>query len=178
MLEARSLLVGARAADLYAGTGTQGLEALSRGAEHCLFVERRADAVQLLHENLAKTGLAARAEVRCAAVGAVLQEWARAGETAARFDLILDDPPFAFSRAPESRAALEAEMALAGRFLHPGHARLVLRFEKKVQPPAPPGLALVRHWTDGPHAFAFYGQSTAAFAGTLPSCPPLTQENA
>ncbi|MFH0939729.1 MAG: RsmD family RNA methyltransferase, partial [Planctomycetota bacterium] len=64
ILDSMSLIVDARVADLYAGTGTLGIEALSRGAEHCLFVEKRSDAVQLLHENLAKTKLAAKAEVR------------------------------------------------------------------------------------------------------------------
>jgi len=156
ILDAMGLLVDARVADLYAGTGTLGLEALSRGAEHCLFVEKRPDGVKLLHENLVKTKLATKAEVRCAAVGGVLQELAAAGPDQRRFDLILYDPPFAFSRDAESRAALEAELALAGRLLYPGHARLVLRCERKAAPPAPAGLAMVRHWADGPHALAFY----------------------
>src|SRR5258708_2128017 len=63
ILDAANLLVDARVADFYAGTGTQGIEALSRGAEYCLFVEKRADAGKLLRENLAKTKLAPRAEV-------------------------------------------------------------------------------------------------------------------
>jgi 16S rRNA G966 N2-methylase RsmD len=73
-----------------------------------------------------------------------------------RFDLILYDPPFSFSREAATRAAAETEMALAGSLLYPGHARLVLRLEAKADPPAPPGLALARSWADGPHAFAFY----------------------
>src|SRR5437016_5863877 len=76
MLDAAGLLLDARVADLYAGTGTQGIEALSRGAEKCLFVERRSDAAALLRENLAKTRLADRGDVRCADVNALLRELA------------------------------------------------------------------------------------------------------
>jgi 16S rRNA (guanine966-N2)-methyltransferase len=154
MLEAQALLLDANAADLYAGAGTQGIEALSRGAARCVFSEQNSAAVRLLHENLAKTSLAARAAVHCAPVTSVLNDLAASGSQP--FDLIFYDPPFVFSRAPESRAACETELALAGRLLYPGHARLILRCEKIVQPPAPKGLELARHWTDGPHAFVFY----------------------
>jgi len=156
ILEASSLIHDASVADLYAGTGTQGIEALSRGAEKCVFVERRREAVALLKENLAKTRLEDRAAVHCGAVGAFLAAQVADAGNAVRFDLVLYDPPFSFSRESSSRYAAEAEMSLASRLLYPGHARLVLRCEKKAEPPAPSGLELVRHWADGPHAFAFY----------------------
>ncbi|HYF49817.1 MAG TPA: RsmD family RNA methyltransferase [Planctomycetota bacterium] len=162
MLDAASLLLDARVADFYAGAGTQGIEALSRGAEFCLFVERRTDAVALLKENLAKTRLADKAEVRCGEVTSVIHERLRTLKDAERFDLILYDPPFVFSADDAQRKACEAEMALAGRLLFPGYARLVLRFEKKADPPQPEGLVLQRHWTDGPHAVAFYARSSPA----------------
>ncbi|HYG78707.1 MAG TPA: RsmD family RNA methyltransferase [Planctomycetota bacterium] len=153
ILESSTLILDARVADFYAGAGTQGIEALSRGAESCLFVERRPEAVALLKENLAKCRLAEKADVRCATVSSVISSLAESQ----KFDLILYDPPFSFSREDASRGEAEIEMALAGKLLYPGHARLVLRFEKKADPPAPAGLELTRHWTDGPHAFAFYG---------------------
>jgi 16S rRNA (guanine(966)-N(2))-methyltransferase RsmD len=158
MLDAASLLLDARVADLYAGTGTQGIEALSRGSEYCLFVEKRNDAVALLKENLAKVRLAEKAEVRCGEVTSVLNDKLRTLQDAQRLDLILYDPPFVFSADDESRKACETEMALAGKLLFPNHARLILRFEKKADAPKPEGLKLHRHWTDGPHAFAFYGR--------------------
>jgi 16S rRNA (guanine966-N2)-methyltransferase len=158
MLDAAGLLAGTRVADLYAGTGTQGIEALSRGAAYCLFVERRADAIKLLNQNLQKTRLAEFADVRCGLVTGVLNQLAAAASPPP-FDLILYDPPFAFSAGSDTRAAAEAEMALAGKLLALAPARLVLRFEKKAEPPAPAGLVLARHWTDGPHAFAFYQRS-------------------
>src|SRR5438105_7006423 len=74
ILESSTLILDARVADLYAGTGTQGIEALSRGAESCLFVEKRADAVKLLNENLEKTKLANRGTIRCTSVRNALEE--------------------------------------------------------------------------------------------------------
>src|SRR4051812_31188077 len=158
ILESSTLILDARVADFYAGAGTQGIEALSRGAEYCLFVERRPEAVKLLNENLAKTWLAEKAAARCATVAQVLAELQQKAPPE-KFDLILYDPPFSFSREDGTRPEAEAEMALAGKLLYPGHGRLVLRFEKKAEPPAPEGLQLARHWTDGPHAFAFFQQT-------------------
>jgi 16S rRNA (guanine(966)-N(2))-methyltransferase RsmD len=152
MLEAASLIHDTAVADLYAGTGTQGIEALSRGAESCVFVEQRPEAVALLKENLAKTRLAGRAVVQCCTTARFLSSC----QPTACFDLILYDPPFSFSREAGSRAEAEAELSRAGKLLYPGHARLVLRSEKKAAPPAPAGLELVRQWADGPHAFLFY----------------------
>ena len=158
ILDSAGLLLDARVADLCAGTGTQGIEALSRGAERCLFVERRKEAIALLNENLLKTKFADRAKVRCAEVATVLRELERSTlpESERRFDLILYDPPFSFVREDASRSDAENELALAGKFLYPNHGRLVLRFETKARIPLPQGLELVRHWKDGPHAFAFY----------------------
>ncbi|NOZ26641.1 MAG: 16S rRNA (guanine(966)-N(2))-methyltransferase RsmD [Chloroflexi bacterium] len=54
---------GCRFLDLFGGTGAVGIEALSRGAAHCTFVERDGRAVRTIRENLRDTGLAAGAEV-------------------------------------------------------------------------------------------------------------------
>lgn len=54
---------GAHFLDLFAGTGSVGIEALSRGAERAVFVEQGRKAVELIKENLALTGLADRAQV-------------------------------------------------------------------------------------------------------------------
>jgi len=151
ILDAAGLLHDSKVLDLYAGTGTLGLEALSRGAASCVFVERRDEAVKLLYENLAKTRLADRGEARVADVNRFLEGRSCTGP----FDLIFFDPPFAFSAEAAARPALESELALAGRMLSPT-GRLILRTEKKTVPPEVSGLALLRHWTDGPHALCFY----------------------
>ena len=80
---------GARVLDLFAGTGQLGIEALSRGAAHCTFVDRRSDAVKLVRENLELCGLSDRAQVLAGDAMAYLA--ARSG----RFDLIFLDPPYA-----------------------------------------------------------------------------------
>ena len=54
---------GSRFLDLFGGTGSVGIEALSRGAAEAVFVERSAAALRVLGENLRRTGLAARAHV-------------------------------------------------------------------------------------------------------------------
>lgn len=162
MLESSGLVAGARVLDLYAGAGTLGLEALSRGAAHVLFVERSAAAVELLRQNLSRTRLTERAEV-CCGEAAVKLELLNLARREARgctpFRLIFHDPPFAFSREAASRAALEAELVAAGRLLEDA-GRLILRCERKTSPPRADGLELVRHWQDGPHALCFYAAAT------------------
>ncbi|HEX8309446.1 MAG TPA: 16S rRNA (guanine(966)-N(2))-methyltransferase RsmD [Allosphingosinicella sp.] len=78
---------GLRVADLFAGTGALGLEALSRGAAHCTFIERERTALAAIERNIAALGAQARSEVRAGAVE-------RAGSPGEPFDLILMDPPY------------------------------------------------------------------------------------
>ncbi len=59
-----SLVQDTRWLDLFAGTGSVGIEALSRGAEWCLFLDTSRAAIQTIHENLRLTGLEESAEVR------------------------------------------------------------------------------------------------------------------
>ena len=53
---------GRRALDLFAGTGQLGIEALSRGARECVFVDLSRDSLRLVKENLRRCGLCARTE--------------------------------------------------------------------------------------------------------------------
>lgn len=76
-------LEGLKVADICAGTGALGLEALSRGAAHCTFVERDRSAIEALRTNIAKLGAAA--EVRAVAAE---------GFVGGPFDLVLIDPPY------------------------------------------------------------------------------------
>ena len=78
---------GLRVADLFAGTGALGLEALSRGAAYCTFVEKDRTALDTLQRNILKLGAADRADVRAQAVEHV--------PTPARpFDIVFMDPPY------------------------------------------------------------------------------------
>jgi len=93
-------LEGARVLDLYAGTGALGLEALSRGAASCVFVEGDAAALEVLQENLRRTRLAERAKVVRGRLPGALGRLA-----SGPFDLVLCDPPYA---APPWTALLTA----------------------------------------------------------------------
>jgi 16S rRNA (guanine966-N2)-methyltransferase len=81
---------GARALDLFAGSGAMGLEALSRGAASAVFVENDREACRVIQQNLEKLRLTG-ADVRCQdAVGALREEQARGR----RYDLVLVDAPY------------------------------------------------------------------------------------
>ncbi len=83
---------GAAVVDLYAGSGALGIEALSRGAESCVFVEQDRHAVSVIRENLETLRLEDRATVVQADVLSWLQ---RQSSEAPPFDLALIDPPYA-----------------------------------------------------------------------------------
>ncbi len=89
--------------DLYAGTGALGIEALSRGCDRAVFVEKDGRAVATIRENLRRTGLEKRAEVIRGEVNRVLERLRDRGRL---FRLILLDPPYRI-------AAAEAENVLA-----------------------------------------------------------------
>src|SRR3712207_9222642 len=77
--------------DLYAGTGALGIEALSRGCERAVFVERDGAALAAITENLRRTGFADRAEVIRGDVGRTLDRMVADGR---QFNLIFADPPY------------------------------------------------------------------------------------
>lgn len=78
---------GLSVADLFAGSGALGLEALSRGAATCLFVEQDRAALDTLRANVAALGAGGRADVRA---GSVLS----LGPARAPLDLVMMDPPY------------------------------------------------------------------------------------
>ena len=100
---------GRRVLDLFAGTGQLGIEALSRGAAAAVFVDRRAEAVRLIEDNLRLCRLEANTQVICGDAMAYL------GGVRQPFDLILLDPPY-------GEDLLERAVAQIARFdlLSPG----------------------------------------------------------
>jgi len=81
---------GAAVLDLFAGSGALGLEALSRGATSCVFVERDRHAVRVIQANLEKLPLTGTIVVNCDVAQALREERARRR----RHDLVLADPPY------------------------------------------------------------------------------------
>jgi 16S rRNA (guanine966-N2)-methyltransferase len=81
---------GAMALDLFAGSGAMGLEALSRGAASCVFVERDREACHVIQRNLEKLRLTGAVVENRGASAALRDERARGR----RYDLVLVDPPY------------------------------------------------------------------------------------
>ena len=80
---------GAAILDLYAGSGAVGIEALSRGAERVVFVERAQAALAVLRGNLEKLGISAGAQVRVSSAAAFLR-----GAKSGGFGIVFLDPPY------------------------------------------------------------------------------------
>ncbi|MGE5227504.1 MAG: 16S rRNA (guanine(966)-N(2))-methyltransferase RsmD [Planctomycetaceae bacterium] len=125
----------ARCLDLFAGTGAVGIEALSRGASHCTFVDRTRAATVAIRSNLRKARLEALAEVVTTDVVGFL---ARALPPEGPFDLVFLDPPYDIAIGP-----LQVCLgALAEGWLAPGEATVVMTRGHKSPLPAVP-----LHWT-------------------------------
>lgn len=107
---------GGEVLDLYAGTGALGLEALSRGCERAVFVERDGRAVSTIRENLRRAGFEGRAEVVRSGVERLLERRAEEDYNG-RFRLIFADPPYRIA-PDELEGVLErlgSALALGGR---------------------------------------------------------------
>ena len=76
--------------DAYAGTGAVGIEALSRGAERAIFVEKNRAAVEIIRENLHSLGIENRSEVFTGKAWNVLERLAA--------DIVFLDPPYELER--------------------------------------------------------------------------------
>lgn len=96
---------GALVADLFAGSGAVGIEALSRGAERCTFVETDRAALRALDTNIDTLGLADRVRV--------MRSDAIAAAAAIDADVVFADPPYDFDRWAELLGAVRADFVVA-----------------------------------------------------------------
>ena len=95
---------GRRVLDLFAGTGQLGIEALSRGAEQCVFVDASKEAARIIKENVSLTGFADRARVTQGDAMSFLTSCRE------KFGLAFLDPPYAsdlLDQALERMAAID-----------------------------------------------------------------------
>lgn len=104
-LESMGLIDDAVVADLFAGSGAMGIEALSRGAARCTFVERDRSALAALKVNLDALRLGDRATV----VTSDVMAWVPAMRGV---DLALVDPPYSFDAWPQLLALLQVDYVL------------------------------------------------------------------
>ncbi len=98
--------------DAYAGTGAVGIEALSRGAQRCTFVEKNRAAVEVIRDNLAALGLENRSEIYTGKSLAVLERITA--------DIVFLDPPYELAK--EYDAALAALGAAANKLVIVQHS--------------------------------------------------------
>lgn len=106
MLSSQGVVDGARVADLYAGSGALGIEAISRGADHVWFVESDRGAVRVIEDNLDTLGFVDRATVVRADVDTAVP-----GSLGPDLDLVVADPPYTFEAWPALLARLGPGLA-------------------------------------------------------------------
>jgi 16S rRNA (guanine(966)-N(2))-methyltransferase RsmD len=106
IIASRRELYGTRILDICAGTGSLGIEALSRGAASCTFIEQDRTVLTVLEKNLAKADLAVKGECLLLDVIKGLNHLSRNGKT---FDIVFFDPPYSsslYALVPEALSAL------------------------------------------------------------------------
>lgn len=88
----REDIYGATVLDLFSGSGSLGIEALSRGASRCFFNDKSKECFNCIKENLKHTNLYDKADISCLDYTEALASYRKKG---IKFDLILLDPPYA-----------------------------------------------------------------------------------
>lgn len=114
----RNLLEDARVLDLFSGSGSLGLEALSRGARSCVFVEQDPALLRLIARNAERCHLTDRCETMQA--DALALRAPRLGLTGLPADIVLVDPPYALVDDADGRRRLfETLEGLVGVWVDP-----------------------------------------------------------
>lgn len=123
-LMSMGVLEGAVVADLYAGSGALGIEAISRGAAKCTFVERDRNALHALRENIATLGI----DDRCTVYASDVMAWVPAMRGV---DIALVDPPYDFDGWHQLLGLLDSGLVVAESDdpvePHPGYTQLRAR---------------------------------------------------
>lgn len=160
---------GARFADLYAGSGGVGLEALSRGAGFCCFVERAPGAVAIIRANLAALGVTSGFSIEGRAVAGVLEHLPERlteqfpehlaehlEEAGSGFDLVFLDPPY--EAAAEYTGTLQSLSRHADTLLAPGALVIAEHARRTPLPERVGDLARTRLLEQGDAALSFYAR--------------------
>lgn len=106
--------------DLFSGTGSLGLEALSRGAAFCRMIEKHGKTTSLLSENVSALGVDERADVVCGSAMSRVHWAPPEGQEGAWADLIFLDPPYPWlSDAQHGAELVEALGELTREVLRP-----------------------------------------------------------
>ncbi len=127
---------GATVLDLFAGSGAMGLEALSRGAASCVFVESERDACRVIQANLEKLRLTGAVILEREVAAALREERARGR----RFDLVLVDPPYGEWEEHAAGLAEHLPEVLAD------DALVVVETSERIEPELPLDLVTTRRY--------------------------------
>jgi len=145
----------AAVADLFAGTGALGIEAISRGAASVTFVERERRAQDLIADNLERCGITDGYVIIRASVEDALRRLRdrSAGVSAERFDVAFLDPPY--DREPAG-TDMESVLASAADVMAQGGVLVLEHARRRSSLPVAGRLVRTREVTAGDSALAFY----------------------
>lgn len=143
-------VTGARVLDLFAGSGALAIEALSRGADSAVLIEKDNAAIAVVRQNLEKTGLKGKTKVLRADFRSALSKLSRDGE---RFDIIFIDPPYEGNMLEESLSALEKKCVTTDESII-----VVEHFAKTAPPKSISGIPLNRTRAYGQTSLSYYLQ--------------------
>lgn len=137
-------IADAQFADICAGSGNVGLEALSRGAKWVDFVDNSSDSCKLIKENAAITGFKNFSLIRKDAAAFILDNKSK------KFDIIFADPPYKMGIPDKIMAALQNNNILESDGL------LIIETASEEEAPIADGFELVRRNVYGDTAVLFY----------------------
>ena len=145
-------VVDAEVLDLFAGSGALGIEALSRGASHAVFVDNSTHATPIINDNLKKTGLSKKGQIIRADFRLAIKKLEKAER---KFDLIFIDPPYEGGLHEEIAAHLGKHS-----INHPDTIIVVEHFKKTELPHDISGIPLVRTRNYGQTALSYFSVSS------------------
>jgi 16S rRNA (guanine966-N2)-methyltransferase len=154
-LESRNAIAGARVLDIFAGSGSFGLEALSRGASQVVFIERARAAAAAIAHNLSQLCMEDRAQIITADFRRVLPELSATGHC---FALVFVDAPFGADSTGEV-LALIADLGL----LAPDGIMVTRQFHR-TRAPITAALECINGAKIGDHRIALYRRRWSAGA--------------
>ncbi len=144
----REKIIGAEVLDLFAGVGSLGIEALSRGAKRAVFVDKGAACARIIRKNLARLGFYDRAEVYQEEVGLMVRWLAQRGR---EFDIVFVDPPYRGDLAEETLGNLTESHIVEDKGIV-----VAEHYRKRIMPGEVGRFKLVRDERYGDTALSFY----------------------
>ena len=154
-------VAGCRFADLYAGTGAVGIEAISRGAQHVWFAERAEPALAAIRANLSALKIMQGYSVEERGTGALLERLAKgadSGNTGTLLNLVYLDPPW--EAKAEYARTLDLLGSARGRLMLSPGAMVVVEHSSKTPLAERYGeLAQTRTLKQGDAALSFYARA-------------------